>query len=351
MIKNSELYIYDTYLNFKGVIDTYKSLRWRRKYFEAGEFELHLQANDKNIKMLQKDTVIIREESQEAAFVIGREINDDGKSTELIITGRFLSYFLYRRIIKSKITFSGKILEGMRFLLQKMTPFSILDIPETTIDSEQIKFQCTYKNVYNYIVKLSKTAGIGFRLKADIENKRYKFENFCGVNRTVEQKENSFYEFSEEYSNIKKANYVNDSSSLCNYVLVGGEGQGDKRYIVEIDNTEGLKDFEIVEQFVDAKSESKDEETSDEEYREMLRTKGQEYIDSVIETINFEAYVQDYKKKWDLGDIVTVKKESWNIKENLRITEVEEVIENNVVTVTPTFGTPLKETFSDDENE
>lgn len=44
------------------------------------------------------------------------------------------------------------------------------------------------------------------------------------------------------------------------------------------------------------------------------------------------------------------KKESWNIQENLRITEVEEVIEGNKITITPTFGTPLKETFTDDDN-
>ena len=59
MIKNSELYIYDCYLNFKGVIDTYKSLRWRRKYFEAGEFELHLQANIVNILIFKKYKFII----------------------------------------------------------------------------------------------------------------------------------------------------------------------------------------------------------------------------------------------------------------------------------------------------
>lgn len=61
-------------------------------------------------------------------------------------------------------------------------------------------------------------------------------------------------------------------------------------------------------------------------------------------------YANDYKKGWDLGDVVTIKKESWNIQENLRITEVEEVIEGNKITITPTFGTPLKETFTDDDN-
>ena len=36
------LNVYDRDLNFLGVIDSYSSLRWRRKYFEAGEFELNI---------------------------------------------------------------------------------------------------------------------------------------------------------------------------------------------------------------------------------------------------------------------------------------------------------------------
>jgi hypothetical protein len=162
------------------------------------------------------------------------------------------------------------------------------------------------------------------------------FQNFVGLDRTREQKENSFYEFSEEYSNIEQADYLFDSSSLCNYVLVGGEGEGNARVLVEINNTKGLHDFDIVETFVDAKSESKGDLTES-EYKEVLKEKGNEYIKSITESINFDVYVNDYKSKWDLGDIVTVKKESWNIAENLRITEVEEVIEGNKTTVTPTF--------------
>ena len=52
--ENIELYIYDRDLNFLGVIDTYTSLRWRRKYFEAGEFELHLTASKYNMALLIK---------------------------------------------------------------------------------------------------------------------------------------------------------------------------------------------------------------------------------------------------------------------------------------------------------
>lgn len=334
--KNIELYIYDRDLNFKGVIDIYTSLRWRRKYFEAGEFELHLQATENNINLFKKDNIIVREESKEAGYVKSVEIIEKKDDTELVIIGRFLSHLLYRRIVKSRINFTGKILAGMRKVLNEMTPFNILKIEETDIDSANVTFQVTYKNVYNHINKLSLASNVGFRIVPDIKNKRLLFQNFVGLDRTSQQKVNPFYEFSEEYSNIEKADYLFDSSSLCNYVLVGGEGEGSNRVLVEIDNTKGLHDFDIVETFVDAKSESKGELT-DSEYKEILKQKGNEYIKSITESINFDVYVKDYKTKWDLGDIVTAKKESWNIAENLRITEVEEVIEGNKITITPTF--------------
>lgn len=347
--KNIELYVYDRDLNFKGVIDIYTSLRWRRKYFEAGEFELHLEATDRNIALLKNDDIIVREESEEAGYIKSIEIVEETDSTKLVIIGRFLSYLLHRRIVKKRINFSGNVLAGMRKILNQMRPFNMLEIENSTLESKQIVFQCTYKNVYDYIVKLAKASNIGVRIAVDIRNKKYKFKNFCGVDRTVEQKKNAFYEFSEEYSNINKGNYITDSSSLCNYVLVGGEGEGENRILVEIDNTSGLHDFDIVETFVDAKSESKGD-LSDSEYINILQEKGNESIKAITESINYDVYADDYKKNWDLGDIVTVKKESWNFQDNLRITEVEEVIENNTITITPTFGTPLVEKFSDDEN-
>ena len=346
---NEELYIYDRDLNFLGVIDTYSSLRWRRKYFESGEFEIHLQITEMNLSILTKDAIVIRKESKEAGFIRNIESIEEKEKTKMVITGRFLSYLLYRRIIKSKINYTGSILGGMRKLLNQMRPFNILDIENTNIDSERIVFQCTYRNVYIYIKKLALASNVGFRIVPDLQKKRLIFQNFVGIDRTEEQKNNAFYSFSEEYSNIAKANYLYDSSSLCNYVLIGGEGEGEQRFLTIIDNTKGLHDFDIVETFVDAKGEAR-EDRSDEEYKELLIERGKENIQDIIESINFDVYIDDYKKNWDLGDVVTVKKESWGIKANLRITEVEEVIEDNSITITPTFGDALPEVFNDEDN-
>lgn len=344
----TELYIYDKHLDFKGVIDSYISLRWKRKYFEAGEFELHLNASSRNKELLKGDNIIVRKDCSEAGLIDSIEIDDSGEDVTIIASGNFLSYLLHRRIIKATINYNGSILNGMRKLLNDMRAFAILMIGATNIASDNIRFQCTYKNVYTYICKLSKASNVGFFIYPDIKNKKLIFNNFVGTDRRRNQKVNPYYEFSEERSNIKKANYLETTKDFYNYCIIGGQGEGAARKKVTIDKTNNYEDFEIRELFVDARNESQ-EDLTDIEYSELLREIGNERLIDIIKTFDFEAYVEDYKKKWDLGDIVTAKKESLNLYEDLRITEVEEVIESSNYTVTPTFGYPLPDKFVDEE--
>ena len=41
------------------------------------------------------------------------------------------------------------------------------------------------------------------------------------------------------------------------------------------------------------------------------------------------------------GDIVTIKKESWDIAQNLRLSGVTEIYENGTQTISPVFGEPV----------
>lgn len=42
-----EVRIYDRDLNFKGVIENHTSLIWTRKYYEPGNFEIHVPITQK----------------------------------------------------------------------------------------------------------------------------------------------------------------------------------------------------------------------------------------------------------------------------------------------------------------
>lgn len=90
-----ELYIYNRSLDLIGLIDVFDSLRWRRRYFQPGEFELHLKYSAENIKLLEEDNIIARRDACEAGIIEGISID----KVDLTVKGRFLSSLTERRII------------------------------------------------------------------------------------------------------------------------------------------------------------------------------------------------------------------------------------------------------------
>lgn len=344
MITEFDIYVYTREIELIGVIDFFSSLRWRRKYYEAGEFELHIPLNDQTIRFLNKDNLIIRSDAVEVGIIESFTINDSGeKGVEVTIYGRFLSSILERRIIRSKINFNGSILAGKRRLLTTMTPFSRLEISPVALQSDNVIFQCSYKNVYEYLLNLAKLSTIAHRISVDIANRKFIFEDYQGLDRTENQSENTRYEFSEDKSNIDVADYTYSAKTETNYVLVGGQGEDANRVTVEV-KSGNYSDFDLREVFVDAKSESQGD-LSLNNYKEVLKTKGRDSLIDTTESLDVTVYSDDYKVLWDLGDIVNIKKESWGISLKQRITEIEETIENNNQKIYVTFGTPFVENF------
>lgn len=342
MIKEFDIYVYTRDIELIGVIDFFSSLRWRRRYYDSGEFELHIPLNNQTVKFLRKDNLIIRDDAIEVGIIESFTINDENEDgVEVIIYGRFLSSILDRRIIKTKINFNGDILAGERKILSEMSPFSKLEISNTTLMGGNVVFQSSYKNVYEYLVTLAKISTIAHRISVDIPNKKLIYENYQGLDRTETQSDNPRYEFSEDKSNIEIAEYTYSAKTEKNYVLVGGQGEDVNRIMVEV-KSGNYEDFDLRETFVDAKSENQGD-LSLAQYKETLKTKGSEKLIETTESLEVTVYADDYKKLWDLGDIVNVKKESWGIALKQRITEIEETIENNNQKIYATFGTPFVE--------
>lgn len=77
--------------------------------------------------------------------------------------------------------------------------------------------------------------------------------------------------------------------------------------------------------------------------------RGREKAADYVKIESIEAEVEDanfiYKKDWDIGDLVTVRKKEWGITLNERVTEVQEVYEDGGMSITPTFGDALPETL------
>lgn len=345
--EDSTLFFFDKELNMLGIVDYFISLRWRRKYFEAGEFEIVLPVNDYIMQFIDKNVLVMRNNYTEAGIIETIEFSDNGTDEELIISGRFLSSILERRIVKSKINFSGNTIEGMNTIVNAMTPLTEQwETEAVTMTSPHIDFQVSYKNVYEYLCKLAEYSNIGFRVVPNVDSKVYMFEAWEGKDRTSEQNINEQYSFSDDNYNIEQGKLVISEKTKVNYVLVGGQGEDTNRVLVSVD--EGISGFDRYEVFSDQKSLTKGS-LSDNDYKAKLRSVGEGKLSEGTFQLEVTALVQqDYKEKWNLGDIVNIKKEKWGVYTTYRIIEVEETIEDGKKTIYPTFGSPLSSAWDDE---
>lgn len=345
--EDSTLFFFDKELNMLGIVDYFISLRWRRKYFEAGEFEIVLPVNDYVMQFIDKNVLVMRNNYTEAGIIETIEFSDNGTDEELIISGRFLSSLLERRIVKSKINFSGNTIEGMNTIVNAMTPLTEQwETEAVTMTSPHIDFQVSYKNVYEYLCKLAEYSNIGFRVVPNVDSKIYMFEVWEGKDRTSEQSINEQYSFSDDNYNIEQGKLVISEKTKVNYVLVGGQGEDTSRVLVGVD--EGISGFDRYEVFSDQKSLTKGN-LSDNDYKAKLRSVGKGKLSDGTFQLEVTALVQqDYKEKWNLGDIVNIKKEKWGVYTTYRIIEVEETIEDGKKTIYPTFGSPLSSAWDNE---
>jgi hypothetical protein len=244
------------------------------------------------------------------------------------------------------INFSGATEVAMRKIVSDNAiasrPISRLTLGALSNFTQTCSFQATYKNVLTTLEALGKSAPLGFRVHLDVPNKQWILEVYDGLDRTITQTARPYVLFSDEFRNISGPKYMANSQNYKNYAIVGGEGEGAARVIVEVDKTNGEPRREL---YVDAKDLQKGDLT-DADYQAQLHQRGLEKLAESGKTESFESGAVNtdnfqYLTDWNLGDIVSFEK--WGILLNQRITEVEEVYENGVLTVTPVCGTPLPE--------
>lgn len=415
-----QLRIYDSNLDLQGITENQTSIVWTRKYYEPGNFTVKLPITDDNIKLYKLGNIVAKRGSVEAGVIEDVQLHDSYNEHTLTASGRFLSSYMDRRLIKPRFNFEGKIEDAMRELIEFVEPIPLVELGESQGFDDEIKFQATYKELLAYESKLAKQANVGYRFRPDFEKKKIVFEIYQGLDKTREQKERAFVEFSDKFDNLNNADARLNNQLFKNIVYIGGQGEGDERIVVEMgDDIKGLDRREL---FVDARDmreeevgeepvmgeipdppnysdyvvtrKAKDPDTGEEyeytyvkqayytaydnwlkerkriideynaamahykselarvraEYIEALKTRGRQklkecpFSDSlecdIIATGNFE-----YKKDYDLGDLVSVRKYDWDYFTNARLTEIAEVYEHEQFRVVPVLGTALPDTI------
>ena len=344
-----DLYILNPNIELQGIIDGYSSLRWRRRFFEPGEFELHCKASAENLALLREGNIIHRLDRQEAAIIEGVTVEGTDNGDEITATGRMGSSMLDRRIITPTINFSGTVEDAMRKVVSDNAitarPLSHLVLGDTAGLTSTCTFQATGKNVLTTCTALARSAPLGFRCRLDVPGRQWIFEVYDGIDRTVTQHNRPYVLFSDEFRNIVNPKYEINTTGAANYAYVAGQDSGENRVIVTVDQTGGAP---LRELWVDARDLQQAEGQSLDDYKAQLTQRGVEKLAETARVENFSADAVDtanfaYLTDWDLGDIVSFEK--WGIRIDQRITEIEEVDEGGVFTVTPVCGNPLPETL------
>lgn len=344
-----ELRIYNRNLELVGTIDSFRSLLWNRKYYESGDFELYLPLTLDNLELAKSEYLVsivdkTKRRYKEAGVIEDVNITDTSDKKEIIVKGRFITSYLDRRLIKETFSFSGKSEVAMQSIIEQCTSIPNLEIGQLNGFDEEINFQATMKNLLSTEQKIAKSSGFGFYIEPDFRSKKLTFKVYKGVNRALSQVENSRVVFSDEYNNLTESIYQFNNQLYKTVAIVGGEGEGTDRVYVEVGSGEGLGLREI---FVDAKDLHSNNMTSD-EYKDVLRQRGYEKLESnlMVESFDFSIlpnssfeYINDY----DLGDIVSIRKTSWGISQDKRITAIQEIYEGGSFTISLTLGNPFKE--------
>lgn len=329
-----------------AIVDSYQSIMWCKRYNEIGAIDLQVLASQENIKIFQEGNFIVRDDDDSVFRIEAIEIDTSSEeSNYMIIGGVEIKKILHQRIVYETEKYKNETVENvMRDMvnnnlinpndsLRKINNFYLKE-PKGLSDT--INTQITYTNVGEKIESLCKTYNYGY--KVTLENQNLYFDIFEGKDRTVNQSKNPRVIFSAEYDNLFSSKYNFDKTEFKNVALVGGEGEGSARKKREIGTAEGLDRFEI---FVDASGVSSENgAVSDSEYYNLLFEQGKEALTETNVTTSFEAIVDtsfyEYKKDFDLGDVVTITNE-YGIRTNARITEIIETWDENGYALEPKF--------------
>lgn len=336
--------------NLIAVIDAYHSLRWRRKFFEPGEFELHLPAAKENINILKVDYLLHYYDANETGMIEAVSIKDN----DLTVSGRMLSCCLDYCYIDAIYNFYKQKYGQVMATLVKNHGKSQYTNPRLSMGNvhqgdASFNSQISHKNLLSVLVTLSKTSNIGFRVFLNPLTNEWVFETYTGVDRSIAQSQLTPIIFSDEYGNLSEVSYQYDKTKYRNHALVLGEGEGESRTTCEVDTA--LYSMEPRRYLiVDAKDIRKEEGMTDDQYSGLLFQRGLNKLAESAIVENFDANTTlgvqwEYRKDWNLGDIVTIESNQWGISINRRITEVEEIAENGVLQIIPTFGTAQPETL------
>lgn len=249
--------IRDESLALLGLLDTAKSIIWETQYFGAGAFELYTEATPAAVAMLRCGHFVTRVDNDGVGIIeaIEIELNErDGRM--LTASGRLAKSILDRRIISyvngnkgALVTISGNVELRARGLVQdnaiacykdtaRTIPYAARNIgilqlgALSGLTAETAARQAGNENLLTYTDEMLQQYGYGAKVVRS--GSKLAYTVYSGKDRSIGNAAgNEPVIFSEDFDNLTGSHYAYSDADCKTFALVGGAGDGIKRFYVE----------------------------------------------------------------------------------------------------------------------
>lgn len=369
-----DIYIFDTDLTIVGVVDTFVSLIWVRRYFTAGSFEIVVPLTSQTLSLIAPNRLVVRTDRKETGLISAMSISTDSDGNEIITaSGYFMEGVLARRVLyrtgdySSLLTMLDNNVAGNCIDENRRIPY--LSVDKSIDVPSEYNLGLKYKNLAEYAEAVCRYNNLGLTVDFihGAENS-FVLRGYYGVDRSIEQTENPQVILCAEYGSMINCNYDYSDDGACTtmygYTIVSDDTYGGSMAPVytEGDDTKG---YSRLENSVGVNAETYSADVPvfkgySDTGEPLYETESHKFVDNeatlaaikaecvngiIFATDNVSGsvdYAYGYMDKWDLGDIVTVKNDRWNFITSQRITEVSEHYDNSSQAIEPVFGTPQK---------
>lgn len=360
-----ELYVYSRDMTLQGIVEKISSLIWTRRYWSCGEFKLLVPFTEEHARLLVKENIIIKRGGNEAAEIRYIHITKNSQGMEEIeVQGKFLLSWIGKRILTTQII-TKDTTQNILYAIVKQTctnagaarniPNFSISTTDADTGSGQIDYTSEqYANAQLAAETAAKAAKLGIRVLTNARTGKHTFSVYEGRDLTAGNTAgNAPCIFSQEFDNIVEQEYTNSVENLKTTAYVGGEEkEGVMRKVAEVGGSStGLSRDEVFINATDIVQEYENEggqtvTLTNAQYLALLSARGVEELEQYAETLAFGSKINTnanlkYGTDYDLGDRVTCINKRWNVRIDVRITEIAETYETSGEEIDITFGESL----------
>lgn len=352
-------------MTLQGIVEKISSLIWTRRYWSCGEFKLLVPFTEEHARLLVKENIIIKRGGNEAAEIRYIHITKNSQGMEEIeVQGKFLLSWIGKRILTTQII-TKDTTQNILYAIVKQTctnagaarniPNFSISTTDADTGSGQIDYTSEqYANAQLAAETAAKAAKLGIRVLTNARTGKHTFSVYEGRDLTAGNTAgNAPCIFSQEFDNIVEQEYTNSVENLKTTAYVGGEEkEGVTRKVAEVGGSStGLSRDEVFINATDIVQEYENESgqtvtLTTAQYLALLSARGVEELEQYAETLAFGSKINTnanlkYGTDYDLGDRVTCINKRWNVRIDVRITEIAETYETSGEEIDITFGESL----------